>query len=236
VPTANDSVLIATFPNQTYSVFVDVRVLPPPFPSLREATPKLVIGYCLISSQPGFVSTSSPIGRDDWLIVIILQIREQALQTGQELRVASLTVGSNYSLADCCDKNTTKARCYAALVLRGGIRARRPPSISCVVEKLLLSADIANGVCLMMTMMAAVSLTVEQELVVESYGVVRFTSPVVGAEAALNGSVWYRTPLATPALHGCSCWSHAVRVSHMLSFVVCGVRVAACRAVRCGAV
>ena len=28
VPTANDSVLIATFPNQTYSVFVDVRVLP----------------------------------------------------------------------------------------------------------------------------------------------------------------------------------------------------------------
>lgn len=63
----------------------------------------------------------------------------------------------------------------------------------------------------------------------ESYGVVRFTSPLVGAEAALNGSLWYITPLATLALHGCSCWSHAFLVLHMLSCAVCGVRV-----VRCG--
>ena len=41
--------------------------------------------------------------------------------------MASLTVGSNYSLADCCDKNTTNARCYAALVLRGGISCATPP-------------------------------------------------------------------------------------------------------------
>ena len=97
------------------------------------------------------MSTSSPIGRDDWLILIILQIREQALQTGQELRVASLTVGSNYSLADCCDKNTTNARCYAALVLRGGI-ARRPHRSSVLLQKLLLSADIAHGLMTMMVM------------------------------------------------------------------------------------
>lgn len=112
VPTAHDSVLISTFPNQTYSVIVD------------------------------------------------------ALQTGQELRVASLTVGSNYSLTDCCDKSSGlgNAGCYAALVLRG------------------------------------VSLTVEQELVVESYGVVRFTSPLVGAEAAENGSLCTVTsPLTTIA-------------------------------------
>jgi hypothetical protein len=67
-----------------------------------------------------------------------------------------------------------------------------------------------------------VSLTVEQELVVESYGVVRFTSPLVGAEAAENGSLWFVTY--------CLAWL-LLLVSHcpcVARVIVCGV---SCRVV-----
>jgi hypothetical protein len=50
--------------------------------------------------------------------------------------VASLTVGSNYSLTDCCDKSSGlgNAGCYAALVLRGGLVS--PADVLCLTASL----------------------------------------------------------------------------------------------------